>query len=265
MCRLVPTGMRLAWEERFLSMPELIEAVAPGRDVKADPWLFRRLTRVLDRRMLSILSDAAELRGAGPFSITLNVASVLGPEFLRFDATLPSALRDRVVIGMLPADVAADAGAFAFARNFARARSYRLCLRAVTAALLPVLDLPRNGARLRAARTLGRSCCQLRALPDPGPARWVLGRPCDGCGDRVGQAGGHRPVRDQAVTLIRVDDCPEVQTWRLKGHSATKVEHPGIVARRSNAPSHPARAIERNEHRDLGQAESDLVHAGPAC
>ncbi|RYY15483.1 MAG: hypothetical protein EON55_06250, partial [Alphaproteobacteria bacterium] len=65
---------QLAWEERTLSIPELIDTVAPGRDARSDVWLFRRLTRVLDRRMLSILSDPQELRTAGPFSITLNVA-----------------------------------------------------------------------------------------------------------------------------------------------------------------------------------------------
>jgi hypothetical protein len=177
-CRRSPQGMQLAWEERSLSIPELIATVAPDRDAKADVWLFRRLTRVLDRRMLSILSDPTELRSAGPFSITLNVASVLSSEFLRFDAALPPALRNRVVISLLPADVASDAGAFAFARNFARARSYRLCLRAVPAALLPVLDLPAlelDFVQLIWSAELG----QLRQMPDPGGARWIVGRPCD--------------------------------------------------------------------------------------
>lgn len=170
-------GMQLAWEERTLSMPELIETVAPRRDVKADPWLFRRLTRLLDRRMLSILSNSPELREAGPFGITLNVASVLSPEFLRFDAGLPASLRNRVVISLLPADVAADAGAYAFARNFARGRSYRICLRAVTAALLPVLDLQALALDL-VQLVWSDDWLQLPELPDSGGARWVMGRPC---------------------------------------------------------------------------------------
>ena len=167
---------RLAWEERTLSIPELIETVAPGRDARSDVWLFRRLTRMLDRRMLSILSDPGEMRGAGPFSLTLNVTSVLSPEFLRFDAALPAALRSRVVISFLPADIAADAGAFAFARNFARGRSYRVCLRAVSAALLPALDFV--ALNLDYIQLIWSSeLAKVSELPQSGTARWIVGQP----------------------------------------------------------------------------------------
>ena len=163
--------------ERTLSIPELIDTVAPGCDVKSDPWLFRRLTRLLDRRMLSILSNTAELRDAKPFGITLNVASVLSPEFLRFDSGLPSALRNRVVISLLPVDIAADAGAYAFARNFARGRGYRICLRAVTADLLPALDLAALELDL-VQLVWSESLAKLDQLPSSGGARWIMGRPC---------------------------------------------------------------------------------------
>ncbi len=178
-CHTSSQRMQLAWDERTLSIAELIETVAPGRDAKADAWLFRRLTRVLDRRMLSILSDPKEVRGAGPFGITLNVASMLGPEFLRFDSGLPPALRDRVVISLLPADVASDASAFAFARNFARSRSYRICLRAVSASLLPLLDLP--ALELDYVQLVwSDELAAMKRLPPTGGARWIMGRPCTG-------------------------------------------------------------------------------------
>ncbi len=73
-CRAGPDGMALAWEHRFLSDAELFETMLPDRAPRADPWLFRRLTRALDRRMLALLSAADELRGAAPFSSTWNVA-----------------------------------------------------------------------------------------------------------------------------------------------------------------------------------------------
>lgn len=175
---------QLAWEERTLSIPELIDTVAPGRDARSDVWLFRRLTRVLDRRMLSILSEPQELRTAGPFSITLNVASVLSPEFLRFDASLPLALRSRVVISFLPADIASDAAAFAFARNFARGRSYRICLRAVSNALLPTLDLA--ALDLDFVQLIWSADLALPALPSSGKTRWILGQPLTSDGIKWG-------------------------------------------------------------------------------
>lgn len=136
-------GMRLRWETRLLSLNELADSLAPGTDITADPWLFRRLTRVLDRRMLALLGAAEELRGAGPFGLGLNVASIVSPEFLRFDAGLPAGLRGQIVLGLTGVDMLADPAAFMFARDFARARQYRLMLRGVTVEQLGLLPLGR--------------------------------------------------------------------------------------------------------------------------
>jgi hypothetical protein len=130
----------LAWERRTLSLPELTAELVPDRDLAGDPWLFRRLTRTLDRRLLALLASPGELVKAGPFALDLNVVSVLGPEFLKLDATLPTTLRGSIVLALHPADVVADAAAFAFARGFARARDYRLMLRDATPQLLAVLS-----------------------------------------------------------------------------------------------------------------------------
>ena len=169
-CRLHGDRMDPAWDRRSLSVAEVGAALAPGYALQADPWLFRRLTRVLDRRLLALLSDPAELDGAGPFSLGLNISSVLSPEFLRFDAALPPALRGHVVLELLPADVVADPAAFAFARDFARTRRYRLLLRGVTAALLPLLSVDR----------MELDHVQVRWTPDLPPpcstASWVLSR-----------------------------------------------------------------------------------------
>jgi hypothetical protein len=135
-CTLFPT-MRPAWEMRLFSLPELAETLAPDRDLKAAPWLFRRLTRTLDHRMMALLAAPRELDGAGPFGLALNVASLLSPAFLRFDAALPARLRGEVVIALRPDDLLADPPAFLFARGFAQARGYRLLLTAATAGAFP--------------------------------------------------------------------------------------------------------------------------------
>ena len=151
-CRAAGDGFALAWEKRFLSIGELAAAVAPEHAPETTPWLFRRLTRTLDRRMLVLLAAPDELRGAGPFALNLNVASILSPQFLRFDAALPGTLRGTVVLNLLACDILTDPASFLFARDFARARGYRLLLRGITAALLPVLPV----------ETLGLDYVQLR-------------------------------------------------------------------------------------------------------
>ncbi|MGH7118243.1 MAG: hypothetical protein ACREFP_04510, partial [Acetobacteraceae bacterium] len=137
--------LRLAWEKRLLSVAEIGESLAPEHDLIADPWLFRRLSRTLDRRLLALLSAPHELAQALPFAVALNVESVLSPAFLGFDAALPPGLRGNIVLDLLPADVLQDAAAFMFARDFARARGYRLALSAVPPSLLPMLSVTALG------------------------------------------------------------------------------------------------------------------------
>ena len=139
--RFGPRSCSLAWEKRTLSLQELSDSLAPGLDLSAEPWLFRRLTRTLDRRMLALLGSAGELANARPFALDLNIASILSAEFLRFDQVLPPALRGQVVLAVAPADVLADATAFSFARNFARTRGYRLMLLDGPPGLLAKLSL----------------------------------------------------------------------------------------------------------------------------
>ncbi len=133
----------VAWEKRFLSVTELAATLMPGASMTAVPWLYRRLTRAMDQRVLALLTDPAELAQAGPFSLDLNVASILSPEFLRFDAALPPGLRGRVTLNLAPEDLAADVPAFSFARDFARVRGYRLLLRAITHDMLDLWRLDR--------------------------------------------------------------------------------------------------------------------------
>lgn len=145
-CALVPgEGLKLAWENRVLSLTELAETLVPGFDLEAAPWLFRRLSRILDLRMMALLAAPQELDRARPFALRLNIASILSPAFLRFDAALPSRLRGRVVIALRPEDVLADPPAFLFARGFAHARGFRLLLGGLTQLLAPAFPVEPGG------------------------------------------------------------------------------------------------------------------------
>lgn len=200
-CRIEGAHVRPAWDKRFLSIAELTATLAPGRSAQADAWLFRRLTRILDRRMLSLLAAPHELRDAGPFGLNLNVGSILSPEFLRFDAALPSGLRGQVVLDMQPADVLADPAAFAFARSFARARGYRLLLRGISSTLLPLLNLSRMELDFAQLRWSADLPGLPPALLQAGTAEWVLDRADEADALSWGQAQGISLFQGRAVAI----------------------------------------------------------------
>lgn len=138
--RLTQGGPVPAWDERYIAAYDVAATLCPGKRIKADPWLFRRLTRSFDRRILAMVSGPQDLRDSGPFALNMNVATILTPEFLRFDAALPGTLRGMVTFNLDAADILADPANFIFARNFTRSRNYRLLLRNASAALLALFD-----------------------------------------------------------------------------------------------------------------------------
>ncbi len=203
-CRSATDDVATAWDHRFLSIDELADTLVPDRDPRADPWLLRHLTRALDRRLLALLAAPEELRDATPFGIDLHVTSLLSPEFLRFDAGLPATLRGRVVLTLHAHDILIDHDAFAFARDFARTRAYRLMLNLPELGQLDVYPRERLGfdfVRLRwsaawpprdtlddasaivlghcdsdAALAWGRRCGIHLFERPPVPAAWNIGR-----------------------------------------------------------------------------------------
>ncbi len=199
-CAATPQGgFDVAWEKRFLSIEELTAALLPDRSVRADPWLFRRLTRTLDRRMLVLLSHPEELRRAGPFSLNLNVTSILSAEFLRFDAALPARLRGEVVLELSPPDVMADPSAFQFAREFARVRGYGLLLRGLTPILLRMFAREALGVQFLQLRWTADLVARPAPLADADPSCVVLGRADTPAAIGWGRSQGIRHFRGLAA------------------------------------------------------------------
>ena len=133
---IAPATPSLAWEDRTLRIADMAASLCPGRHLAEDTWLFRRLCRSIDRRMLTLLTGPRELTGSRPFSLRICVSSILSATFLAFDAALPAALRGHVVLRLEEADILADTMSFSFARNYAATRGYKLMARAGRLALL---------------------------------------------------------------------------------------------------------------------------------
>lgn len=148
-CTLEPgSPPKPLFHETYISIADLAVAVMPRYDLAADRWLFRYLTQTLDRRMLAMLRRGHDRVTATAFSLNLNVATLLSPEFLEFDAGLKTGARGSIVIEVDKTDIYSDIGAYLFARDFVHERGYRICLDGATDVTLPFIGRERLGIDL---------------------------------------------------------------------------------------------------------------------
>ena len=135
-------------KEFYVSIADLRGLIASDIDLTSDRWLFQRLTQTLDRRVLSQFSRLEKGDTWRFFSLNLNIATVLSPEFLKFDGALRSGARGTIAIELPPADVFGDMAGFMFARDFLQARGYRVSLDGLTHLTAPLIDRARLGVDL---------------------------------------------------------------------------------------------------------------------
>ncbi|HBM90905.1 MAG TPA: hypothetical protein DD400_03390, partial [Rhodospirillaceae bacterium] len=132
------------FEEIFVSIKDLESVVTPGIELASDRWLFRYLTQTLDKRiMLMLIRDG--LSTTHPFSLNLNVSTILTPDFARFEEVIAPQLKGRLVIEMNKLDIFSDMGAFLFARDYLHEHGFRLCLDGLTHHTLPYYDRTKLG------------------------------------------------------------------------------------------------------------------------
>jgi hypothetical protein len=148
-CALLPrTAPQPLFGEVYIAMRELADALVPGVDLTADTWLFQRLAESLDRRLLSCL---ARQEGGAPqeaISVNLRLATLLSPEFLKFDHDYRRQTAAPVIIELQLIDIFAELGAYLFIREFARDRGYLMCIDGLHYLHLPLIDRKRLGADL---------------------------------------------------------------------------------------------------------------------
>jgi len=144
-CTLVSgTKPQPVFEEVYIAVASLQRLLTPGFDISRNLWLFRYLTHTLDRRLIRMLLRDG-LDGQRPFSLNLNVATVLTPDFSALEAVVPPALRGRLVIELHFLDIFSDMSAFLFARDYLHDHGFRICLDGVTLLTLPYCDREKLG------------------------------------------------------------------------------------------------------------------------
>ena len=148
-CALLPRAApQPLFAEIYVAMRELADSLMPGVDLTADTWLFQRLAESLDRRLLSCLARQELGSPQGAISVNLRLATLLSPEFLKFDHEYRRQTAAPVIIELQLIDIFAELGAYLFIREFARDRGYLMCIDGLHYLHLPLIDRKRLGADL---------------------------------------------------------------------------------------------------------------------
>ncbi len=126
--------------ELYISIPDLRETVLPDVNLMSSRWLFRHLTKTLDRRMLSMLARPDHIRVSGDIGINLNISTLLSEEFLAFDETKGTRPRSAMIFTVNQADIFGDLGNYLLARKFVQEKGYRLCLDGLTHKTFDMFD-----------------------------------------------------------------------------------------------------------------------------
>lgn len=144
-CTLIDeAGPQPLFEEIFVSINDLRDIITPGVDLFSNTWLFRYLTLTLDERIMYMLMRDG-IRTTRPFSINLNISSVLTPAFQKFEQSITPQLKGRLVIELNKLDVFSDMGSFLFVRDYLHDHGFRLCLDGLTHHTLPYYNRQRLG------------------------------------------------------------------------------------------------------------------------
>jgi hypothetical protein len=140
-CAVIP-GMRPEpmFHELYFSMYYLAQTLLPGHNVTSDDFLFRHLTRVLDRRMLSLMMQRELFQMLRAAALNLNVRTVLSAEFMEFDRTTNIKDRGSLAIELPALDIMNEPNEYLFARDFLKERGYKIVLDGVKHLNLPLID-----------------------------------------------------------------------------------------------------------------------------
>jgi hypothetical protein len=173
----------VAFQEFFVSVPDLQRTVAPEINLTGNRWLFQHLSQVLDQRVLASIVNTDFHTLPPAVSLNLNISTTFTQSFKNFEAYLRGH-NIGLVIEAQVLDVFADLGTYFYARDQLRERGHTVLLDGVTALTLQFMDATQYGTDLIKLfwspdfLDEGLSDEVRRAIDAIGVERLVLGR-CD--------------------------------------------------------------------------------------
>ena len=144
-CKLSKKEPDIQARELYVFISELQKTIAPNVDLLTDPWLFQSLTHYLDIAVLQELNKPRSKYKGTALNLNMNVASLLGDEFLRFNSRLKPEQKKEITIELEKKDVFSDIGAYRYIKDLLHSKGYKICLDGLTHLTLPLVDCKRLG------------------------------------------------------------------------------------------------------------------------
>jgi EAL domain-containing protein (putative c-di-GMP-specific phosphodiesterase class I) len=131
------------FDEFFVSITDLRNALMPNIDLASNRWLFQHMTETLDKRMLNYLCKRTFKTHASSFSINLNLGTLTSRDFDKFDETVRRNWQGNVIIELNQVDLFSNLETYLSVRDDFHERGYRILIDNLTVEALSFVDRKR--------------------------------------------------------------------------------------------------------------------------
>ncbi|KZC98142.1 MULTISPECIES: EAL domain-containing protein [unclassified Thalassospira] len=131
------------FDEFFVSITDLRNALMPNIDLASNRWLFQHMTETLDKRMLNYLCKRTFKTHASSFSINLNLGTLTSKDFDKFDETVRRNWQGNVIIELNQVDLFSNLETYLSVRDDFHERGYRILIDNLTVEALSFVDRKR--------------------------------------------------------------------------------------------------------------------------
>ena len=131
------------FDEFFVSISDLRNALMPNIDLASNRWLFQHMTETLDKRMLNYLCKRTFKTHASSFSINLNLGTLTSKDFDKFDETVRRNWPGNVIIELNQVDLFSNLETYLSLRDDFHERGYRILVDNLTVEALSFVDRKR--------------------------------------------------------------------------------------------------------------------------
>jgi EAL domain-containing protein (putative c-di-GMP-specific phosphodiesterase class I) len=139
---------RKIFEEIYVSIAHLNQALCPGYSLTSDHGLFTYITRLLDKKVLQLIKSRPQLYFKFPISINMNMSSIFSHDFEELDASITQKIKNSIVVEIHVSDMFFNMQQFANVRDKLQKLGYRVCIDGLSYLSFVQLDRKDLGADL---------------------------------------------------------------------------------------------------------------------